>query len=175
MKKILSLILACVLCFTTMSITAFAGTTDKGLFGVITDAEGNVVEVLAMPRTSYVNSVYTIPAKGSLTTYQYEVRDNFYFGYATTDTDGNKITESNRNLILTVEGSATIGASNRTTLSNLNVTTGVGDKNGIIGLTYTNGSYTYYNGKITNQSSLPVTVRVIVLVNYDQDELSSLL
>lgn len=47
MRKILSLVLACVLCVAAMPISAFADTvTTDGLFGVIVDAEGNVVETL---------------------------------------------------------------------------------------------------------------------------------
>lgn len=45
MKKILSLILACVICVTAIPVSAFAETqtTDDIPFGVITDAEENNV------------------------------------------------------------------------------------------------------------------------------------
>ncbi len=50
MKKLLSLVLACIICLAAIPSAAFADmvSTDE-LFGVITDAEGNVVEYLKMP------------------------------------------------------------------------------------------------------------------------------
>ena len=79
-EKILSLILACAFFLTVMPITSFANAqTADNIFGVITDSEGNVVEVLIMPLATYVNSVYTIPANGNLITYQYEPTDLLHF------------------------------------------------------------------------------------------------
>lgn len=114
MKKILSLILACVMCFSVMSVSVFAETaaTDD-LFGVILDADGNVVECLVMPRDIYLDQIYTIPAGGKLITYQYEPTDCFTFGFKTYDKNGVTITEPNSWIQYTVEMTNTIGDANR--------------------------------------------------------------
>ena len=71
MKKILVSILLCLSMICGLSITTFADTnptssedTSSMEFGVICDAEGNVIERLPMARTTYVDRVMTIPAGG---------------------------------------------------------------------------------------------------------------
>lgn len=84
MKKLISAFLACVLNLTCTSVAAFAKTEvtasastsapvptyehvevfDDTPFGVIIDANGNIVENIMMTRADYVNNVYTIPAGG---------------------------------------------------------------------------------------------------------------
>lgn len=67
-EKIISVLLVLVLCIVAMPTVVFADstTTDTSPLGVITDADGNVVEVLTLPRTipadcKYVDGLYTIP------------------------------------------------------------------------------------------------------------------
>ena len=174
MKKILSLILACVLCISAISITTFADAqANDNLFGVIIDADGNVVEVLTMPRTTYLNKVYTIPAGGSLISYQYEPTKNFLFGFDTQDCDGNYITAPYCKFDVTIQISNTIGADNKTDWATRSVITGSKDDIGkgiSINFNAAN-SRIYCNGKLTNGSLVSTNVRLIVLMNYDNDEL----
>lgn len=78
MKKILSLVLALTLFVVAMPISALADTASTDyLFGVIVDAEGNIVERLPMSRATYVNSIITIQPEHTFISYQYLVKDNF--------------------------------------------------------------------------------------------------
>ena len=78
--------IACILCVTAITGTAFADTeASSNWYGVITDADGNVVEVLTMTRTLYVDSIHTIPAGGSFVSYQYEPDESFIFGFLNHD------------------------------------------------------------------------------------------
>lgn len=169
MKKILSLILACALCVAAMPVVSFAETqTTESLFGVITDADGNVVEVLPMPRTTYVNSVYTIPAGGEFISYQYEPSESFYFGFYSVTENGDSITKTGSQLEEIVEMSNTIGGDGRKVWGTLSCT--VTEKK--IGYflasgNVSNSGYRYYNGRLKNKSSYSTTVRIIVGIDGD--------
>lgn len=180
MKKILSLILACVLCFTAIPVSAFADTVSTDdLFGVILDADGNVVEYLPMPKgDTYVNKVFVIPAGGNIISLQYTTTQNFFFGYSTRDYDKKTtITNPNCSFDMCIELSNTLGGGNRVIyMDHIS-------KNPLIGadsLTAADSIYlgsdeTYYNycnGKIVNTSSVSATVRIVVVrdFNWDNDD-----
>lgn len=167
MKKILSLILACVFCVTAMSVMVFADTeTSDNLFGIITDADGNVVEVLPMPRGTYVDSIYTIPAGGSFISYQYEPKESFVFGFYCVDKNFVRITELNRVLELSLEMSNSIGGGNRYVWGPYRYVTTSDVTGGFIGPDDVSiYDYKYYNGKLVNKSSLSTTVRIIVAMD----------
>lgn len=168
MKKILSFVLAAVLCLTTMSVAASADTvTDNGIFGAILDPDGNVVEYLTMPRSVYRNDVYTLSANYSLVTYQYEPSEIIYIGVSSFDENGNQIATQSDRVKISIEGANSIGASNRAVIRTSTQTLGGADDPSYINASV--GNYRYYNGKITNMRSSEVTLRIIIVV--DQDEL----
>lgn len=166
MKKIISLILACVLCIAAIPVTAFADVqTNDNLFGVIIDAEGNVVEVLPMPRTTYVNSIYTIPAGGSIISYQYEPSESFQFGFVNTDHNKNVITDSRCTFKLSIETSDSIGPDGKVLWHSTNV-----NANGAsIFLKVDNNTRRYCNGVLKNTSSYSAKVRIFVIVDEGSD------
>lgn len=171
MKKILSWFLACILCVIAIPNMAFADTeASDNLFGVITDAEGNIVEVLTMPKTVYVDSIHTIPAGGSFVSYQYEPNKSFTFGFLNHDESGKIITEYGRQVELSVEMSDSIGGGGRDVFGPYTYDIYVnGDMGRFINPHKSIYNYRYFNGKIINKSSLPTTIRIMVAV--DQDEL----
>lgn len=167
MKKIISLFLACVVCIVSMSVTAFADNAAcDNLFGVITDAEGNVVEVLNMPRGTYLNTIKTIPAGGSFISYQYEPKESFVFGFYCFDENYNRITELNRVVELSLEMSNTIGGGNREPWGPYTYILSADVNGRFLGPDDVSiYDYKYYNGKLVNKSSLPTTVRIILAMD----------
>ncbi len=185
MKKILSFILACVLCVAAITVSAFADTVSADdLFGVIHDADGNVVEYLPMPKTDvYVNNIHVIPAGGRIITYQYTTTQTFLFGFATTNENKTEyITEPSRDFEISLEGSNTLGSGNRVTLYNqvYYYSTGKDPKyfGPGFGIAYEpfllDTTYLYCNGKLVNTSSSSATVRLIVARNYDDNVMEEL-
>lgn len=178
MKKIISIALSCVLCVLAMSVTAFADVqANGGLFGVIIDADGSVVEVLPMPRTVYENSVYMIPAGGSFLSYQYEPTKNFLFGFDTRDNNGNYITAPNCTFDLTLQISSTIGADGKHVLQDKTIITGSAGnigKGDTVGYTATSDRV-YCNGILKNRSSVSTYVRIFVLMDYTNEEYQDVL
>lgn len=164
MKKILSLVLACVLCAAAMPVVSFADIqATANIFGVITDAEGNIVEVLPMPRTTYVDSVYTLSPGGKFTSYQYEPSENFFFGFFSTDKNGVKITANGSRLEETVEVSNVVGGDGRKVLSTKTCTVTANQTRYFLNPdNVKNSGYKYYNGILENKSSYSVSVRIVV-------------
>lgn len=161
MKKIISLILACVLCVIAIPVVSFAETqTTNDLSGVIIDAEGNVVEVLPMPRTTYVNSIYTIPPGGSFISYQYEPSDSFQFGFVNTDHNKNVITDSRCTFYMAAETSNSIGADGKTLWGS-----GSFNSNGASMYLKVNSNRRYFNGVLKNTSSYSAKVRIFVILD----------
>lgn len=182
MKKLISLVLALVLCVVAMPVIAFADTTSTdGLFGVIVDADGNIVERVPMSRATYVNSILTIPVGGSFISYQYWTTDFFYIGYATSDTNGNYITTSNLDLDIKVESSATVGGDGKYEYddgNNYRRTVDVSQKQrGYLRPVWSSAYFDqpgYFNGILINYASTPAKVRVIVAVDPNKDELDAI-
>lgn len=174
MKKVFSIILICAMCFSVMSLTAFADTSDtivndNGIYGAIIDPDGNVVEYLTMSRSVYVNKVYTINAGHSLITYQYEPTENFFFGF-TDNNNGVVITDSRCTFDLSIELSNSIGAENKKVWETRQFES---DGGGMI-FSVTNDPRRYCNGKLTNTSSYNAEVRVIILLETTLEEIHSM-
>lgn len=167
MKKILSFVLAAVLCVTTMSVAASADTvTDNGIFGAILDPDGNVVEYLAMPRTVYLSEIYTLPAKHTLVTYQYEASQNFSLAVNCCDENNNYISDTGHKIKMSVEGANSIGASTREDIISREYTCSEPDPFRVINVNYSENSFQYYNGKVQNLESSPTTIRIVIAVNH---------
>lgn len=166
MKKILSLILACVLCAAAMPVVSFAETQTTGeLFGVIIDAEGNVVEFLPMARTTYVNQVYTIPPGCSYISYQYEPSKSFEFGFFNTDHNKKVITDSRCTFNLSIETSNSIGADGKTEWRSVPVKA---DGTSMY-LEVSGNTRRYCNGVLKNTSSYTAEVRIFVILDEDSN------
>lgn len=167
MRKIISFILACVLCVVAMPVLAFADVqANDNLFGVIIDAEGNVVEVLTMPRTNYVNEIRTIPPGGSYVSYQYEPSKSFFFGFVNTDFNKKVITDSRCTFDLSIETSNTIGSDGKVEWHSESV------KSDGSTMFFEVKSYTrrYCNGVLKNTSSYSANVRIIVVLDEELDD-----
>lgn len=193
MKKLISAFLACVLNLTCTSVAAFAKTEvtasastsapvptyehvevfDDTPFGVIIDANGNIVENIMMTRADYVNNVYTIPAGGELITYQYQPTTNFTVGFGERNINGNLITASGIDVLLEIYRSKTIGGGNRERVVSMPFTTRKYAPNmEYYSITLSEEDidekpdYPYYNGKITNLSNTKsLTFRLVVSMN----------
>lgn len=185
MKKILAMILSCVLCLVAIPTVAFADEpiVDNSPLGVITDAEGNIVETLVIPRSvpsngKYVDSICTIPAKGTLTSYQYEPKRYIEFGFAYyADDEQTVVTTRNGMINLQLFKSASIGGTREldyqyrfsTNYEDVFIDSPE-DINGYHGWAFVNQdleyypdpSKPYYNGKYVNESNFPITLRVLV-------------
>lgn len=85
--------------------------SNDNLFIVICDGEGNVVETHTVSRQIYVNGTqYTIPANGTLRTYQYYASDDFTAGFYFIHSDySGYATTRNRNVKITVYNSSSVG------------------------------------------------------------------
>lgn len=175
MKKFFSLILACILCFAAIPASAFADMVSADeLFGVILDADGNIVEYLQMPRGDvYVNSIKSIPAGGSLITLQYTTTQDFLFGFSPKDLDRQTfIVEPDRSFEMSIELSNTIGSGNRETYKNYIPEYWSGLSGKILQADYIicktdDTNYAYCNGKLVNLKSESLTLRIIIIRNPD--------
>ncbi|MGN0679883.1 MAG: hypothetical protein ACI4JS_09495 [Oscillospiraceae bacterium] len=166
-------------------MTAFADSetkvVDDSPLGVITDANGNIVEVLTVPRAvpsngKYVDSICTIPAHGTLTSYQYKPKEYIEFAFACyADDETTLVTTRNGEITLQLLRSATIGGT-RSLVYGHTFSTNYED---ITTVSYVDGtphawafvnetdyhfdsSMPYYNGKYINESDFAITLRILI-------------
>ena len=175
MKKIISiLVTAIMMCM--ISITAFATDNDdieyQHYLGVIRDADGNVVELVPMPYIyPYVDSVYTLPAGGTFTTYQYVPRTAFQLMFGFNDEDGNLVTTRDAKIKMAIYNSASVGGTRylvkSKTFSTNKEDYGKYDEFAEISTSNISEARPYYNGVFTNVSNKEVTARLVVL-SYDE-------
>ncbi len=124
-----------------------------------------------MPRTIYVNSVYTIPAGGAYTSYQYEPAESFFFGFTNTDKNGKVITDSRCTFDLAIELSNSVGGDDKEEWDFISTDSGTTTMQ-----FYTaNDNRRYCNGILTNTSSVSAKVRILTLVDEDEETLYELL
>lgn len=176
MKKFLAAILVCVMFVTTVSVTAFAdneAVTDNSPLGAICDADGNVIEYIMMPRTRYVDAVYTLPADGGyITTYQYEPDVFFSIGFRLHNRK-EFVTTRDRTLRMEIFKADSIGADYRRLVARETYVTNIELNEPVVGSDDSGYSIFldsgmldpavfYYNGKFTNLSDLPLTVNILV-------------
>lgn len=183
MKKILAAFMICVLGLATPTaafaadaeLTAndfiLAEVVDETPFGVITDADGSVVEVLAMGRGTYVDSIFTLKRGQSLTTYQYEPHKNFSVGIEMRDDNGNLVTTVGVKTTIELYCCETIGGQPRYLVDIHDWTTSsamyqrrhevVADQNMIDAIA---DDYPYFNGKISvaENAASDLTFRLVI-------------
>lgn len=146
--------------------------TDDGPLGVITDADGNIVEVITLARMTYVDNIFTLPAGGSFRSYQYEPKYQLFMGAKFHDDNGNVIATRDGRLRLELFGSNEIGGQ-RTRIDYVDFSTNYEenlihvDYYDTVGVSvhspYTlEYQYRYYNGVCTNLSSKTIKIRIII-------------
>lgn len=93
MKKLLSLVLACIVGVVSISSPVYADevSTDyssqnvpEGYLGMILDEYGNITELIPMPnakQSPYVDNIYTLKPKGAFVSHQYYVVHDFCIGF----------------------------------------------------------------------------------------------
>ncbi|MBR5571534.1 MAG: hypothetical protein IKV99_02700 [Oscillospiraceae bacterium] len=125
-KRFISFILSAVMVLSICSISVFAVTPEthqnydiknENPFAiVIRDAEGNVVETYYQTRQLYVDGTqYTIPANGTLTTYQYDTSIAFFAGFYFTHSDySGYATTRNRSVTITIRNAPSVGGTRST-------------------------------------------------------------
>ncbi len=146
-------------------ISAYADDYSVPVYGIMRDAEGNIVEVVPMTRAVYVNSVHTFPAGGTFTTYQYSPNSFFNAMIAFKDTNGNKIATSNGTIAIQVFSASSVGGV-RTAFTqqrsySTNQTSSTQDVIGIQ-IDQLDFSKPYYNAVYTNLSKKAVTIRLVI-------------
>lgn len=120
-KRFISFILAAIMILSLCSVSAFAASpdtdqdynsNDDNPFAiVIYDADGNIIETHYLPRTLYVNGEqFTIPAGGSLRTYQYGAAIAFYAGFYFVHSDhSGYATTRNRSVTVSIRAASSVG------------------------------------------------------------------
>lgn len=162
MKKILSVVLMCIIALTSLSGAASAEMVgENGILGVITNADGEIVRYVPMPitRQTYVDTGVTLNAGESFTSYQYEPKISFGAGMRFVGRNDGVQTTKDRTLQIVIYNSASIGGQRYTVASN-NFSTNEEDydtsdiHNGTvtIGSNNINKARPYYNARFTNIS-----------------------
>ncbi|MBE6889131.1 MAG: hypothetical protein E7485_03840 [Ruminococcaceae bacterium] len=168
LNRIISLIAATFIAIQTLTVFAFAETNagDSYYYLTISDANGNIVQSEIMnARTTYVNGAkYSIPAGGSLTTYQYCPSINFSTGFKISETTPNK------SVTVSIYNSACIGGKrsrvkSRTLNTSTTGTVGPDSDTYMVSTDSISTTKPYYNGKITNNSGSTITVAVVVTMD----------
>lgn len=137
--------------------------------GVIRDKDGNVVETIPIARDLYVDTLYTIPAGGTFTSYQYQPSEEFIFGFSYSErtTGGKIITTRDRWVKLEIFNASSIGGTRYSVISGTFSTNQEdnyddGTSSCLIGTNSISSSRPYYNGVLTNVSSQSLDINIIV-------------
>ncbi len=170
-KKIISIVTSFAV-ITAMSFTsAYAAEEDFSCYmGVIRDRDGNVVETIPFPteRVAYVDTLYTLPAGGTFTSFQYEPSMAFSIGFSYGKLGTTEIvTTRNRKVKLEVFNASSIGGTRYLVDSGVfstNSEDNYDDTTGscLLGTSSISSSRPYYNGVLTNTSSQSLTINIIV-------------
>ncbi len=175
MKKVVSLVLTCVIMLTSFVVVAYADISEyEGAFGVITNAEGEVVEVIPMPRQTYLDKVFTLTPGDTLTTYQYEPNSTFAAGFRLNNKN-NVLTTRNATVLIELFGSSTIGSDGKILLEKYTFSTN--SENNLYNEYYDDYPYDwvrlganptstmrYFNARYTNKSSFTIDLNVVVVM-----------
>lgn len=172
MKKLFSLVLTFIIALTSMSNIAFAERVgENGILGVITNAEGDIVEYVFMPmsRQSYVDSGITLEAGESFTSYQYEPNYSFSAGISFVGRYDNIPTTKNRKIRIDIYNSDSIGGQRRLVKSKIfstnpedNDTSDSPGSSVTLDIESISTISPYYNAKITNISSSSAYVNILI-------------
>lgn len=144
----------------------------EGAFGVITNAEGEVIEVIPMPRQTYYDKRVTLTPGDTLTTYQYEPNDVFFAGFWFCNRN-NEWTTRNGSVLIELYGSSTIGSDGKKLLDSCTFSTNLEDNRNnqyfedyigyVISMkAYPTKTMRYFNAKYTNKSSITINLNVTV-------------
>lgn len=129
-KRFIGSILATVMVLSLCSVSASAASAkatrnyvakdDNPFAIVIRDANGNVVETHYQTRTLYVDGTrYSIPAGGTLTTYQYQASVAFFAGFYFIHSDySGYATTRNRSVTITIRNASSVGGARNTISTN---------------------------------------------------------
>ena len=173
MKKVISFVLACVVMLTSSISVAFADASEyEGAFGVITNAEGEVVEVIPMTRATYYDKRITLTPGDTLTTYQYEPNDTFFAGFWFCNRD-DEWTTRNGSVLIELYGSGTIGGDGKTLWDSCTFSTNLEDNRNnpyfegydgyrISMKAHPTKTMRYFNAKYTNKSFFTINLNVTV-------------
>lgn len=169
MKKFISMFISIALAIGLFSVNAFAVNYEDysvPVYGVMRDAEGNILEVVQMTRGTYVNSVHTFPVGATFTTYQYLPQSFFNAYIAFDDTNGNYIATSDGWIKIQIFNSETIGGT-RYGVSTFNDSFSTNksyyglDEVGIC-VHDIDTTRPYYNAVYTNTSDKAITIRLLL-------------
>ena len=144
---------------------------------VIRDGNGNIVEIHHLSRQIYVDGTqYTIPANGSLTTYQYDTSVAFYAGFYFIHSDySGYATTRNRSVTITIRNASSVGGSRNIVSSNTfstNEESNTGSRYYISGIqpgctaisveAMTSSVRPYYDAVYKNNSASSLTISLLV-------------
>lgn len=186
-KRFISSILATVMVLSLCSVSAFAvspevnqnyATKDDNPFAiVIRDADGNIVETYYQTRTLYVDGTqYSIPAGGTLTTYQYQASVAFFAGFYFIHSDySGYATTRNRSVTIIIRNASSVGGTRNTVSTNTfntNEENNTGSTYYISGIQagcsaieidkMVNSSKPYYDAVYKNNSISSMTISLLV-------------
>lgn len=186
-KRFISFILAAVMILSLCSVSAFAASpetdqdytsSDDNPFAiVIYDADGNIVETHYLPRTLYVNGdQFTIPAGGTLRTYQYGAAIAFYAGFYFVHSDhSGYATTRNRSVTVYLRSASSVGGdrtvvdygtfstNEENNIGNANYEAGIQAGCSAVRLEWmVKDSSLYYDALYKNNSSSSMTIALLV-------------
>ncbi|GEM_PF-5383271 len=177
MKKLISCVLVCVLMLTTLTVVSYADVSDyEGAFGVITNAAGEIVRIIPMPRQAYLDKAFTLTPGDTLTTYQYEPNSVFGAGFKFANANGEKTTK-NGTVLIELFGSSTIGSDGKTRLKEYTFSTNLEDNKGknpyyenvegdhVVLSVNPTSTMRYFNARYTNKSSFTINLCVLVCMD----------
>ncbi|MCM1335959.1 MAG: hypothetical protein NC084_09385 [Bacteroides sp.] len=175
MKKIILVVLICIMTFTSIPSTAYANEMgEDGIFGVVLNADGEVVRVIPMPvgRSIYVDTGVTIEAGGSFVSYQYEPTDEFSAGFRFWGRYDDTPTTPDRRVVVSICNASSIGGTKYSVVSkaySTNYADNVGqvdfDSAIILGAPGISATCPYYNAEFKNLSSSSVYLNIVVSMN----------
>lgn len=174
MKKILTVVLTCIIALTSLSGAASAEMVgENGILGVITNADGEIVRYVPMPvtRQTYVDTGVTLEPGESFISYQYEPQIAFGAGMRFVGQSDGKQTTRNRSLQISIYQSASIGgdrylvaegyfSTNKEAYDSNDIINGVVDI--CCGVSQTRP---YYNAKFTNVSAASGYFNIVVYMD----------
>lgn len=168
MKKFISMFISIALAIGLFSVNAFAVNYEDysvPVYGVMRDAEGNILEVVQMTRGTYVNSVHTFPVGATFTTYQYLPKTFFNACIAFDDTNGNYIATPDGTIQIEVFNAESVGGQRNSFYPPESFSTNRDnygmDNVGLI-IDTLNKSRPYYNAVYTNTSDKAITIRLLL-------------
>lgn len=186
-KRIISFLLSAAIALTLCTVPAYAISYEDGQNNdapdgrlaaiVIRDSNGSIVEMHYLSRQLYVNGTqFTIPASGSLTTYQYDTSIAFFTGFYFVHSNySGYATTRNRSVTITIRNASSVGGARSIVSTN---TFSTNEESNIGNTYYVSGihpgctaisidamsvsSRPYYDAVYKNNSSSSLTISLLV-------------